>query len=386
MKAKYSGTPIANPAALARTLRVSLQDLRTIAGAASSRYTDFKIDKKDGSKRTVSGPHLELKLIQKRINREIFERVSFPEYLTGGIKNRDYVQNATIHSRAGMVLALDIENFYPNISRSKVFEVFKHFFRQSDDVANLLADLCTKDKSVPQGACTSSYLANLVFYEQEPRLVTALREQGLTYSRLIDDITISAPRPISSERVANLIKSVKAMLKLQGFRLKQKKTRCTTAANPKELMEVTGLWLNRGRPRVKRAERADIRKEVRKCLEMADMDRSDKAFHEIHDRVSGRVAKLAQLNHSQAKIFRNKLRKTLPIYNENGLRRTRGLVSQIRKTPIGSRASLSYIKKYHQILYRINILSRSKSNVASDLRKKIKKYRPTSTKEIAVHG
>ena len=176
------------------------------------------------------------------------------------------------------------------------------------------------------------------------------------------------------------------MLKLQGFRLKQKKTRCTTATNPKDLMEVTGLWLNRGSPRVKRTERADIRKEVRKCLGMADMDRSDKEFHEIHDRVSGRVAKLAQLNHSQAKIFRNKLRAVLPIYNENGLRRTRGLVSKIGKTPIGSRASLNYIQKYHQILYRINILARSKSSIARNLRKKIKKYRPTSTKEMAVHG
>jgi len=386
MKAKYSGTPIANPAALARALRVSLQDLKTLAGAASSRYTDFKIDKKDGSKRTVSGPHLELKLIQKRINREIFEKVLFPEYLTGGIKNRDYVQNAEIHSRAGMALALDVENFYPNISRLKVFDVFKHFFRQPDDVANILADLCTKDGTVPQGACTSSYLANLVFYEQEPRLVTALREQGLTYSRLIDDITISSPRPISPTRVSDLIKRVKAMLKLHGFRLKQKKTRCTTAANPKDLMEVTGLWLNRGKPRVKRAERADIRKEVRKCLDMGDMDRSDKAFHDIHDRVSGRVAKLAQLNHSQARVFRKKLREVLPIYNEKGLRRTRGLVSQIRKTPVGSRSALSYIQKYHQILYRINILGRSKPSIARALRLKLKPYRPTSTKEVAVHG
>lgn len=386
MKAKFLGTPIARVESLARTLGVSIHDLRTIAGAASSRYNDFQIDKKDGGKRDVSSPRIELKLIQKRINREIFEKVYFPSYLNGGIKGRDYVKNAYEHGNSETIISLDIENFYPKVSRISILNIFKNFLKQPEEIAEILTNLCTKDNKLPQGGCASSYLANLVFFDIEPRLVSRLQEEGFTYTRLIDDITISSKNLISKKKISDLIESITKMLKSRGFKLKQKKTRCTSASNPEKLMEVTGLWLNRGAPRVRRNERAEIRKEVRECLISAELNKTDKEYHDLHQKVSGRVAKLSQLNHCQAERFRKELREILPIYSDADIRKTRRLVAKIIKTPRTTRSSLGYIKKYHQIVYRINILARSNKSIARSLREKMKICAPTITKENSIHG
>ncbi|WAC71040.1 reverse transcriptase family protein [Roseateles sp. SL47] len=386
MKPTFSGSPIAHPEALARALRISVQDLRTLAGSASKKYSDFLVKKKDGSDRTVSGPEYDLKLIQKRINRLLFERVEFPPYLMGGIKDRDYVRNAKIHSHADAILALDIENFFPSISRSRVLQILSNVFKQPPAVANLLADLCTKDGVVPQGACTSTYLANLIFFEHEPRLVNSLREQGLKYSRLIDDITISSNDRLSPKRVDKVIDQVRAMLKPQGLRLKRKKTRLTSASNPDELMMVTGLWLNRGQPRVLRTERMEIRKAVRKCVDEGAMERTSPDYHKLHDKVSGRVGKLAQLSHPQAAIFREQLRSVLPEYGTNGIRKTRALVAGLGKTALHARGSQGYIERYYRIMHRINILARNRPEMAKNLRQRMQGISPSNSLEKAIHG
>lgn len=48
----------------------------------------------------------------------------------------------------------------------------------SDDVAEILTMLTTKDGGLPQGAVTSSFLANLVFWDYEPSLVEKLAFAG----------------------------------------------------------------------------------------------------------------------------------------------------------------------------------------------------------------
>lgn len=386
MKPLFTGAPIASPEALARALQIDLQDLRTIAGSASSRYSDFAVKKKDGSPRLVSGPKHELKIIQKRINRQIFERVDMPAYLFGGIRERDYVQNATAHSNAKMLVALDIRDFYSNIKYSMVFDVFKYFFHLPKEVAILLADLCTKNGVVPQGACTSSYIANLIFWQHEPGLFAQLREKRLSYTRLIDDIAISSASRISQKNIEVIISSVSSMVGLGGFKLKKRKTKVTSAENPEELMEVTGLWLNRGRPRVLRAERVDIRSEVRKCFEVAKFDRISTDYHALHDRVSGRVAKLAQLNHHEASRFRAELSKILPTYGLLDIRKTKAMVANFKKLAPKNRDSIFYIRNYHLTLHRVNILSRTNPLLAKSLRAELARCAPSKTKEQIVHG
>ncbi|EOT8995588.1 hypothetical protein ACU6PJ_004833, partial [Escherichia coli] len=47
--------------------------------------------------------------------------------------------------------------------------------------------------------CRSSYIANLLFFNSEYNLYNRLKSMGLSYSRLLDDITISSDKDLSSE-------------------------------------------------------------------------------------------------------------------------------------------------------------------------------------------
>lgn len=151
-------------------------------------------------------------------------------------------------------------------------------------------------------------------------------------------------------------------------------------------MEVTGLWLNRGTPRVKRAERREIRSEVRRCIELSHVERISGDYHDAHTRVSGRVAKLNHLKHPEAARYRSALQLTLPIYGRADIIKTRALVNSICKTPARRRDSLSYIKTYYRYMHRINIVARTDSLLAKALRNKMKNHAPAKLKDEIIHG
>lgn len=386
MHPKYLGKPIGSDSALAAALGLSVEVLHDFSSTASSKYSHFEIDKANGKKRSIASPNHDLKIIQKRINRFIFGNTQYPEYLFGGIEGKDYVKNANVHAKAQALITLDIKDFYPNIQSAHVFKIFKFFCNFPDPVATLLTNLTTLNGSVPQGACTSSHIANLVFYDTEHRVVREFKQKKLGYSRLLDDICISSPKTMPASTVTSAIDSVSKVLHGKNFKLKNNKTRISSASNPEQLMEVTGLWLNRGHPRAKRSERIDIRSELHRCEQLFKISRTNPQYHSEHDRVSGRVAKLTYLKHFEAGSYRTRLRKILPHYDIGDVAKTVKLVDVIECSSVMDRSKYSFIEKFHQVIYRINILSRSNAALARTLRARMESYAPTTTIEEITYG
>jgi hypothetical protein len=386
MRPIFHGKPIASIASLAAALGLNATTLQDFSARAQSQYTRFEIPKKNGGTRTICSPTHDLKVIQKRINRAIFSNVEFPPFLFGGIEGKDYVKNAQAHAGAKTIITLDVTDFYPSISKKRVAEIFKYFCHFPDPVSHLLAELVTLDEVVPQGACTSSYIANLVLFETEHRLVEEFRQRKLTYSRLLDDICISSQRNIAPKEVQEIISRTASLLKSKGFRIKNRKTRVSSASNPETLMEVTGLWLNRGHPRVFRAEREKIRTQLHRCEENFKISRTAPEYHQEHDRLSGLVAKLTYLNHFEATNFRNRLSAKLPHYNRADTYKTEKIVESLERVNMGDRGKISYIEKFNQVTHRINILARSNAKLATNLRDRLRKHAPTKTKEDLIYG
>lgn len=386
MKPKFIGKPIGSETALAATLGLSVSVLREFSSTVSARYSSFDIPKKDGTLRSICSPSHDLKIIQKRINRFIFENVEYPDYLFGGIAGQDYVKNAKRHSKAKALIALDVRNFYPSINYKLVESIFQHFCKFPLAIAKILAELTTLNGYVPQGACTSSHIANLAFYDVEHRVVSDFKDKKLIYSRLLDDICISSNAILEKEKVTAAVLKVTAFLKTKGFKLRKEKTRVTSISNPENLMEITGLWLNRGCPRAKPKDRHDIRNEMHRCEVNFTVSRTALAYHEEHDSLSGRVAKLTYLEHHEAASFRHRLRKTLPHYGELEAARVQILVSVIERTPKVDRDKYAYIDRYHKLIHRINIFSRTEKNLAYKLRVRMRQCQPTSTKEVLIYG
>lgn len=386
MKPKYHAKPIGTAELLATVLGVDLYALRKLASNASEHYYEFEIDKKSGGKRRITAPDFDLKYVQKRINRFIFSNVQYPGYLFGGISEKDYLKNAQEHVEAKLLIAVDVENFYPSIKFTTVRKIFQYFCKFSPEVSDLLTHLTTLNGSVPQGACTSSHLANLAFFETEHALVHELRQKGLRYSRLLDDITVSSKNELSTSKVSLSIDKVASMVKTINCRIKKSKTKVSSASNPTELMFVTGLWLNRGRPRVASDDRDLIRVEVYNCLRYSSVSRFGPDYHRMHDRVSGRVAKLAYIGHSEAATYRQSLTKVLPLFDKGDEQKTKAMARVLQRASHGARSTLSYFERYHQVLHRANIHVRNNPEFASEIRDSLVRVAPLISREVIEYG
>ena len=281
---------------------------------------------------------------------------------------------------------MDVCDFYPSINTKIVENIFQYFCKFPPDVTKLVTALTTLNGSVPQGACTSSHLANLVFFELEHRAVSDFKDKNLVYSRLLDDICISSKKIIKPNDVTLVINKVAALLKARGLKIRKSKTRVTSVSNPEELMEITGLWLNRGTPRAKPEDRKDIRAEMHRCENNFLLSRTAPDYHKEHESLSGRVAKLAYLGHHEASTYREKLRAMLPHYSDSEARKVRYLVDALERTSKSDRGKYSYIERYYKLLHSINILSRTEGAIARTLRSRMEKCLPTNSRDYLIYG
>lgn len=377
MRPFYTKKPVGSVAALSASLRVSDAVLKHTADNLDKHYTPYEIPKKNGKPRTIMIPSLHLKTLQKRINREIFSHVKYPEYLYGGVEGKDYVRNAEMHANAQVLISLDVKDFYPSISADRVTGIYQYLLKFNPGVAELLAKLTTYKGAVPQGACTSSHLANLILHDVEYSVAQYCKNAGLVYTRLLDDICVSSETALSGKKMSRIIEMISRMLRDQGLKLKPQKTRISSKSNPKELMEVTGLWVNRGMPRVNSTERRSIRVEVHRCRQLAAERRTDLAYHKAHGSVSGKVAMLNYLGHAEAERLRRSLGTILPEYDQGEMTKTVKIVEMLSRTSPKDRGKYSFNVSFFKTLQRLNVVARTDPKLAARLRKKLASCRPT---------
>jgi len=304
LKPKYDLKPIRDISALSLSLGMPEELLINVAAQADGLYRKAKpIEKPDGTKRQPFDALLPLKPIQRRIKDRILKRVEFPEYLTGSLSGRDYRTNAAMHAGAKIVICEDIEGFFPSTSRVIVLDIWLNFFRFSEDVANLLTSLTTKEGELPQGAITSSYLANLAFWNQEPRLQAKLAKREVVYSRYVDDIAVSSKQTLTKEEQTALIAQIYGMLKRQGYKPKRRKHETFTSGRR---MLTTKLMVNR-KPALQAKERQNIRAAVHALEQrIASGERGLEIKTELN-RVTSRVGRLGTLHPTEAKPLKLRL-------------------------------------------------------------------------------
>ena len=380
-KPLYSCRPIGSVDVLANTLGVHVKKLRSIASKVDDSYTSYQLKPHPVTNkiRTVVEPKHELKKIQKRINSRIFLHVNFPDYLQGGIRatsqsKRDYIENASKHGRSQTLINLDVKNFYPNIKADVVRDIFQYFFKFSNDVVDILTTLTTYRGSIPQGGCTSSYLANLVFFNDEYRMVSSLRGRQLRYTRLLDDITISSETTIDSKTSEKIIKDVAGMLRKRNLSLKSPKTKVTDRSEMHKDFEVTGLCVRSVEPKVRKKDRKYIRQLVFNCELLAKTDRTSDDYHTLWNKTSGLVAKLKRLNHVQAKDYRKRLADILPLYDQYREHKIVKRAYSALKSPVTSHTNWGVIRSYNNLIYQLGILSRTNKKVAKGLSKSLKDH------------
>ncbi|EMN5130290.1 RNA-directed DNA polymerase [Burkholderia contaminans] len=255
----YTHRPVQTIGSLARALQVSECQLLGIAQRATDLYIGPKPKpKKNGGIRYVFDTKPPLKSLLRRINSTFFKHTHFPKYLTGSLSGRDFVANVEIHKGARNAVTEDIAQFFDCISADHVYRIWRDFFRFGDEVASLLTKLTTKDGHVFQGTPTSSYLANLAFWDREFALVEKLKARGIRYSRYVDDITISTTSILAEEDKRWAIGQVYGMIGAAGFKPQRSKHGSFSASHAIRIM---GLNANRS-PTLTKQERSAIRAQV----------------------------------------------------------------------------------------------------------------------------
>ena len=145
-----------------------------------------------------------------------------PDYAFGAMKGKDNVQNAKKHQGKKYIFTTDLKSFFPLINHKRVFEMFRSF-NFSPTAARVLTQLTTFKGRLPQGAPTSPTVANLVFVKTGKKLLEFAKDNKLTFTSFVDDLTFSAPTDFKS-KAQFIIQTLQA----DGFKISHNKTNYKT--------------------------------------------------------------------------------------------------------------------------------------------------------------
>ncbi len=141
--------------------------------------------------RPINPPNDELKAIQVRINSYLQNNVPFPDFVYGGVPKKDNVKNAYEHKGRKYVFQTDLKDFFPFITNKMVNKALVGI-GFSSDVASIITKLTTYKGHLPQGAPTSTTIANIVFLPTGRKLEQLAKENNLRFTIFVDDVTFSS--------------------------------------------------------------------------------------------------------------------------------------------------------------------------------------------------
>ena len=307
------GLPVlATPADVAKALGLEVSRLRWLAfhseATAVTHYVRFQIPKKSGGTRELAAPHRDMARCQEWIRTQILERVALHDAAHGFVAGRSTLTNAKPHLERAAVVNADLKDFFPSVTFPRVKGVFQQL-GYSPAAATVLALLCTEcprsrvsydgrelfvatgPRGLPQGACTSPALSNLVARGLDGRLAGFARALGWTYTRYADDLTFSADGAAMGQ-TARLMTGLRYIVGEENFTVNEKKTR---VQRPKTRQTVTGIVVNK-HPNVSR----ETVRRLRAILHKAKTEGLAAQNREGHPRfegwVRGMIAYVAMVN------------------------------------------------------------------------------------------
>ena len=226
-----------------KIIRYNHEQLATLKANINTYYTEQLQEKKDQfgntiylesgepKQRVINPSHGELKRIQNIIKRRILRQLSYPEFLHGSIRGKSCITNARFHQGNKYFLQTDLKDFFPSIHFKYVYDsLVRMGFIPT--VASHLTRLMTYNKCVPQGAPTSSYVANLAFLPYDEQIKMICDKYGMKYTRYCDDLAFSSKQPITKKIADELL----GVIRSSPFQYHHRKTYMETGVT-----EITGI-------------------------------------------------------------------------------------------------------------------------------------------------
>jgi len=231
-----------------KTLKYYLHILPT-----PKRYSIFKISKRNGEFRKISSPNRSLKIIQSKLHQVLQATYKPKASVHGFIFGKNIVTNAEKHIKQRHVLNIDLKDYFPSINFGRIRGMFMAKpYNLPEKAATVLAQICSHDNQLPQGASTSPIISNMICAKLDSELLRLARSNGCIYTRYADDITISTDKfrfpsnlaQVSSDNsghYVNISEELKSIIKENGFEINTSKVKLQTN---NRRQTVTGLVVN----------------------------------------------------------------------------------------------------------------------------------------------
>ncbi len=152
---------------------ISEEFIKKVQAKKEAYYLSYKKVKKSGGYRWIDVPENELKQAQTTMLERLFYPYKKPNKIVHGfVKNKSAISNAATHVNCKKFLTMDIHDFFGSVTKSHLTQsvlklIFKfckcHNVDFNPKFLGEVLDLCLFYNTLPQGAPTSPYLANLAF-------------------------------------------------------------------------------------------------------------------------------------------------------------------------------------------------------------------------------
>ena len=271
------------------SLTDKVEDLSSLAQARRRMlmYKEFDIPKRTGGTRRITAPIGKLKDIQKCISVILAPYYLVPDCVHGFAEGRSVASNAIKHTSKNYVLNIDLKDFFPTITYTRVSKSLREL-GFNEDVSDTIARLCTIPiwdeqsqmlrNALPQGSPASPLLSNIVCSTLDQRLSVLAKRYGLTYSRYADDITFSSNHSVYAKD-GEFFKEFEDIVRSSGFKINEKKTRLQKRGSRQEVTGIiVGEKINTYRQFTKKLRVAVFHAETNGC--------TPREFYNIMGRVS----------------------------------------------------------------------------------------------------
>lgn len=186
-----------------------------------ANYKVYSIDNKNKpTKRKIEEPKDLLKAFHRRFN-TLLQRIDVPDFVKAGRKGSCYVDNGKAHINGKYFFCSDVEKFFPNSRKQKVFQFLFYDLKMGNDIASLLTNILTFDNHLPTGAPSSQLLTYWAYKKTFNDIYEKAQSMDICMTLFVDDLTFSSSRPIPAE----FKKYVISRLKSEGLNVNKKKTK-----------------------------------------------------------------------------------------------------------------------------------------------------------------
>lgn len=306
----YKNKPISKVSSLSKILGVNDDQLIKISSEADNYfYVAKRVVKPNGDVRITYDTRPQLKTIHEAIKNRIFGQVIYPDYLQGGLKKRDYISNTRKHVGKKTLITEDISNFFSSINSTFVYKMWLYAFNFPPAIADILTKLTTYRGFVPQGAKTSGFIANLIFWDKEPKIVSSLSKKGVCYSRLVDDITLSCNYQSSNTTYKRFIAETYGMLLSKEVKPNRKKHKIMLSGFKQV---IHNLNTASGKPTISKKERNNLRAAVFQLESFPIYQRNKPEYKKRFQSIMGKVNVLCRLHENEGLQLKVRLKAITP--------------------------------------------------------------------------